>query len=155
MKLSNEDLEKLVHRSLREIPDRRAPQSLESRVLAELRRRASLPWWRQSYAHWPALARCVFFVASAGFAAAVVAILVDVIRGAGAAEAGIEVSQSLLGSFDEAQSLWAFAWQTGATVLHSIPSLWLYGSLALIALCYATVVGVGATAYRVFVQKAR
>jgi hypothetical protein len=60
-----------------------------------------------------------------------------------------------LASFDQAQSLWTFAWQTGASVLHSIPPLWLYGGLALLAFCYATVVGVGATAYRVFIQKAR
>jgi len=154
MKRSNEDLERLVHRSLREIPDRSAPRTLEARVFAELQRRAALPWWRQSYAHWPAFARGVFFVASAGFAAALVAVLFNVLSGAGAAATGAAISQRL-GSLDLVQSLWALAWQTGATILRSIPPLWLYGSLALLALCYATVVGVGATAYRVFVQKAR
>jgi hypothetical protein len=154
MKLSHEDLERLVHRSLREIPDRRAPRTLESRVLAELQRRASIPWWRKSYAHWPAFARGAFLVASAGFAAAVVALLFNLVRGAGAAELGATVSQRF-GSLALAGSLWNLARQTGETVLYSIPTLWLYGSLALIAVCYATVVGVGATAYRVFVQKAQ
>jgi hypothetical protein len=154
MKPSNEDIESLVHRSLSEIPDRRAPRTLEGRVLAELHRRASLPWWRKSYAHWPAFARGAFFVVSAGFAAAVVAVLFNLIRGAGMAEMGGAVSQRL-GSLALAQSLWNLAWQTGETILRSIPPLWLYGSLALLALCYATVVGVGATAYRVFIQKAR
>ena len=154
MKLSHEELEKLAQRSLGGIPDRRAPRSLEGRVFAELQRRAALPWWRKSYAYWPAPARGAFFVASAVFAAAIVAVLFNLIRGTGASDLEGAVSQRL-GWLALAQSLSNVAWQTGATVLRSIPPLWLFGSLALIGACYATVIGVGATAYRVFVQKAR
>ena len=154
MKFSHDELERLVHRSLSGLPDRRAPRSLENRVFAELQRRASLPWWRNSYAHWPVAARGAFLVASAGLAAALVLFLFNVIGGAEAARLGVAVSERF-GWITLAQSLANVAWDTGATVLRSIPPLWLFGSLALLAACYATMVGVGATAYRVFVQKAR
>jgi hypothetical protein len=38
-------LERLIHETLRELPARQAPSSLENRVLAELARRTALPWW--------------------------------------------------------------------------------------------------------------
>jgi len=154
MKLSHQELEGLVRRSLEGISDRRAPRSLEGRVFAELQRRAALPWWRKSYAYWPAPARGAFFVASAVFAAVVVAVLFNLIRGTGASDLAGAVSQRL-GWLTLVQSLANVAWQTGATILRSIPPLWLFGSLALIGACYATVIGVGATAYRVFVQNPR
>jgi hypothetical protein len=154
MKLSHQELEGLVRRSLEGIPDRRAPRSLEGRVFAELQRRAALPWWRKSYAYWPAPARGAFFVASAVFAAVVVAVLFNLIRGTGASDLAGAVSQRL-GWLTLVQSLANVARQTGATILRSIPPLWLFGSLALIGACYATVIGVGATAYRVFVQNPR
>jgi hypothetical protein len=53
MKLSPEQLEKLIHSNLRALPDRRAPRSLESRVHAAIETRAALPWWKQSFAQWP------------------------------------------------------------------------------------------------------
>ena len=53
-------LARLFERTLRDLPLRRAPSTLEARVLSELRRRASLPWWRRSFSHWPALARACF-----------------------------------------------------------------------------------------------
>ena len=61
-----ENLERLIHQALRDLPPRRAPHSLEQRVLAELQRRLALPWWRKSFAHWPVLARAGFIMLSAG-----------------------------------------------------------------------------------------
>ena len=57
-----EELERLVDRALHDLPLRRAPHTLESRVFAELERRAALPWWRRSFAHWPLPARSAFLV---------------------------------------------------------------------------------------------
>ena len=62
----DEKLEQLLDRELRALPSRRAPSTLESRVLDELRRRAALAWWRQSYAHWPRGARTAFFLIGGG-----------------------------------------------------------------------------------------
>src|SRR6185437_10884347 len=53
-------LEQLLDRTLHPLPLRRAPPTLQSRVLEELQRRAALPWWRRSFAHWPSAARAGF-----------------------------------------------------------------------------------------------
>lgn len=42
--LSPQDLEKLIHQTLRALPDRKAPRSLEHRVLAAIAARQALPW---------------------------------------------------------------------------------------------------------------
>ena len=144
-----EELERFVHRTLRELPVRRAPRSLEQRVLAELSRRASLPWWRQSFVHWPVPAQAVFLLVSLGVAAVV-------FMATGWALAG----------FDPAQFQSAFAqpiawWHGGQSVfnaiagffdimLRNIPALWLYGGLAFIASMYAALFGLGAAAYQAF-----
>ena len=140
-------LERFVHQSLREVPPRRAPRTLESRVLAELARRAALPWWRKSFVHWPLAARGLFIVASAGVVK--VALL-----------AGVWI----MAGFDNAQFQEAFASQvgwmeTGLALMRvvgdffqvmgrSIPSLWLYGGLAFLGTMYVALFGLGAAAYR-------
>src|SRR5471030_2753064 len=88
----HDKLEQLISRTLREQPPRRAPRALEQRVLAELERRAALPWWRQSFAHWPLAARGSFFVLSAAVAALMVASLFAMTRSSAAAQAASEVS---------------------------------------------------------------
>lgn len=141
-------LEELIHRTLRELPPLAAPPSLESRVFAELTRRAARPWWRKSFAHWPLAARAAFFVISALIVALLIAGLLALSRGDGAQF----VDQ--LGT--------RFAWLTGLrdaasalveailAVVRAIPPLWFYGTIAFFVACYAALVGVGATAWRVF-----
>ena len=57
---TDQKLERLLHGALRGTPDRPAPVDLEARVLAAIARGAALPWWRRSFAHWPAAARFGF-----------------------------------------------------------------------------------------------
>ena len=144
---NDEKLERLIHRTLRDLPRRRAPGTLEARVLAELERRAALPWWHKSYAYWPLPVRCTFLIGSAGLAKVVLMAVVWVM-------AGVDST-----SFTDAFAP-QFAWmQTGvslfasvreffAVMLHCIPSLWLYGIVAFVAAMYAALFGLGATAYR-------
>jgi hypothetical protein len=54
--------DELLDRVLRELPLRRAPHTLEARVLGELERRAARPWWCRSFTHWPNIARLGFLV---------------------------------------------------------------------------------------------
>ena len=147
MKPSPEDLEKFIHQTLRSLPARRAPLSLESRVRAALAARAALPWWKQSFARWPLAARVAFVIVSAGIAKLAIMGVVWA-----------------MGGFDGAQFANSFstqfAWiQTVSTVVEgvrnfcgtvyrSIPPLWLYGGLAFVGLMYAALFGLGATAYR-------
>ena len=142
-----QQLERSVHRALRELPARPAPRSLEQRVLAEIARRAALPWWRKSFVHWPVAARAVFIVALAG-------VVKLVLMG------GVWV----MAGFDAVQFRAAFATQLGwmegglavvrATadfldiLIRNLPPLWLYGGAAVVALAYAALFGLGAAAYK-------
>ena len=144
-----EKLERAIHQTLRALPPRRAPRTLEARVFAELERLAALPWWRRNFAHWPTAVQCAFFVASAALAALLAVGLFAMTRNVSSAQFASEVAGRLSGL--------AFARELGATIVtsaeavwRSIPSLWLYGALAAIAACYATLIGVGAAAYRTF-----
>lgn len=147
MKHSPEDLEKFIHQTLRALPARRAPHSLESRVLAELERRAALPWWKQNFAHWPLPARAAFLVASAGVAKLVLMAVVWAMAGFDGPQfasafapqfAWLQSATNLAGTFTD----------TGGAILRSIPPLWIYGGAAVIAAMYAMFFGLGAAAYR-------
>jgi hypothetical protein len=146
---SNEEkMERLIHQTLRDLPPRRAPQSLEHRVLVELRRRGALPWWRKSFVHWPVAARAAFIVLSAGLVKLALMFGVCV-------TAGFDIGQ-----YKEAFPQ-QFAWmESGLAVVHAaedffaimarnIPSLWLYAGLAFFATMYAALFGLGAAAYKV------
>jgi hypothetical protein len=143
----HEKLERLIHQTLRELPSRRAPRSLELRVLAELARRAALPWWRKSFAHWPMAARAAFVVLGAGIAAAFVFVAVS-------AQAGFEpgvLAAMFIREFawvDAGLSLARSLGDFTGIVFRSIPPLWLYGGLAFVGAMYAALFGLGAAAYR-------
>ena len=57
---SEKNLEQLISRTLRDLPPRRAPRSLESRVLAALEHQAVIPWYHKSWSYWPAAIRASF-----------------------------------------------------------------------------------------------
>lgn len=65
---ANEELSRRIAQTLRAQPLERAPDTLIARVQREIARREgaqqTLPWWRQSLAHWPLGARLGFVAAS-------------------------------------------------------------------------------------------
>jgi hypothetical protein len=131
--------EQLIARTLRQQPPRRAPATLEKRVLAQVEARATSPW-RKGFAHWPLSARLAFFVASVGFV-----------------KAGLLIAAWLAAPLDSTarvldlppQLAWAEALLVViATVSRSLPPLWLHAGIAIIALLYAALFGIGASAYR-------
>lgn len=145
---NRDPLETLVHRTLRTQPLRRAPRSLEGRVFAELARQAALPWWHKSYAFWPAPMRAAFFVLSAIAAAALVAGIYFLSRGV-SQELASEVA-GRFGWLSFAQEIASAVAGRALSVWRAIPPLWLYGGAAALATAYATLLGVGAAAYRAF-----
>lgn len=142
-----EKLERLIHRTLRELPPRRAPGSLEGRVLAELERRAALPWWRQNFAHWPLAVRAGFVVVSAGLAKVVLMAAVWAMAGFDAAQFPNAFAPQLAW-LQAALDLAGTAANAGGAIFRSLPPLWLYGGAAFFATLYAVLFGVGAAAYR-------
>jgi hypothetical protein len=132
-----EPLELVVDRALRELPLRRAPTSLESRVFRELDRRAALPWWHRSFTHWPLAARAAFLVicaASAGLAIA------------GGATAAADV-RSLYWA-REIGALMASGGSLVSPLARIAPPLWLYEGIAVCGVLYAVLFGLGAVLYR-------
>jgi hypothetical protein len=141
----DETLEQRVDRALQDLPLRRAPETLESRVFAELRRRAALPWWRRSFAHWPLPARAGFLViciALIGFAFVGAAAAMDHLRSL------IDSGALSLSWAREAGVLVASAGNLLASLWHAVPPALLYGGLVVCAALYAVLFGLGAAVYR-------
>lgn len=147
MKHSPEDLEKFIHQTLRSLPARRAPLSLESRVHAALEARAALPWWKQSFAQWPMAARVAFFIASAGIAKLAIMAVVWGMAGFDSAEFTNAFSTQV-SWIQSVSAVFAGIGNFFGTLYRSIPPLWLYGGLALVATLYTALFGLGAAAYR-------
>jgi hypothetical protein len=140
-------LEAAIHRVLRSLPDRKAPAGLEGRVLAELSRRAALPWWRKSFAHWPSAVRIAFFAGSALAAALAVSCLVYVMQSRGAHELAGGVSNSIAWLVFARDMMATFNDRVRA-LISAIPPLWLYGIIATVAASYAALAAIGAATYR-------
>lgn len=140
-------LARRIERTLREQPPLAAPRTLETRVMAELSRRSAAPWWRRSFAHWPAAARAGFLVLAAAVAGATFPLAAavpgwrEITNGL---SAYVPRSEELATTLSLLRSLGASA----GTVAGSLPLPWLYGGLALLGGLYALLFGLAATAYR-------
>jgi hypothetical protein len=142
---SEDKLERLLNDALRELPLRRAPDAFQSRVLSELTRREALPWWRRSFAHWPAGGRAVFV-------AVCMALIGSTLMGGFFALVG-ERSLNQLGALllswvQPALAVTSSAAGLAALLVRVIPPPWLYGGLAVGAMLYVILFGLGAAAYR-------
>jgi hypothetical protein len=133
----NDSLEGLLERTLHELPLRRAPPTLESRVLCELQRRAALPWWRRSFAHWPLAARAVFVVICGAL------IRLAFLGGAAAVAGALSLSWAR-----EIGVLMASGGNLATLLARTLPLSWLYEGIAACAVLYAVLFGLGAAVYR-------
>jgi phospholipid N-methyltransferase len=125
---STEKLEHIVDSVVRQQPLRRAPASLEARVLARIAsERVRMPWWRRGFVHWPLAARISFLIASYGF-----------------------VRLALAG----VMSLTTFVVSIFDFLTRNIPPMWLYGAAVVGFVLYAALFGLGTLAYRtLYVQR--
>ncbi|MDB6097871.1 MAG: hypothetical protein QOF70_6422 [Acetobacteraceae bacterium] len=142
---SEQKLERLMTQTLRGLPMRRAPGSLEARVLEELQHRAALPWWRVGFAQWSTVPRAAFVVVCAALVAATILGGTSAVVGLGslnqAAALPLSWMQPLL-------TLLSSAGGVAALIVRVIPPLWLYGALAFGIVLYVALFGLGAAAYR-------
>ena len=150
-RLTPEELEKKIHAVLREQPVRRAPVSLEARVLGEITRRQTLPWWHQSFSYWPNPVRLAFLVVSTGIVA--VALLYSMhVMGVVSQSAMENVFEPVKGAGTTLKVAGTALWGLVSHVVPEISNQWLYGGLAVLGGAYAVMLGLGATAYRVLWQ---
>lgn len=136
----DEQLAHLAAKALQDQPLRRAPAALQSKVLAEIARRAAAPWWQRSFAQWPMAARGVFLALSIGFVKLgldAVSLVIDPIDPAAR-------SAALFAEVSWIHALFA----TVGAVFRGLPGLWVYGGIAVFAALYVMLFGVSAAAYR-------
>jgi hypothetical protein len=146
--MTPEELEKFIHRQLRDLPSHRAPDFLESRVLAAIERQAGVPWYHKSWSYWPAFIRLAFLVLATGAAAGFLAFFYS---GFSNVNTSVVVAQAgeKLSFFTQIYQIATWIVDLGAQVVARVPSIWLYGAAALVAALYGTFLGIGAAAYRV------
>ncbi len=140
-----EKLEHLIDGQLRGLPDRAAPRSLETRVRAELARRAALPWWRRSYTQWPAALRYAFILLLAAGAAGLLLFSQSPVTAQALSALALRFPWIAY-----LQSIGSNLWEAAGVVYDAIPPVWLYGAAAALAVSYAVLLGLGAAAYRAF-----
>jgi hypothetical protein len=142
---SDEKLERLVTQVLRDQPLRRAPASLETRVLGELAARARLPWWRRGVATWPAMVRVPVITACA-ICVPLVWVLSVWLAARLLPAAHARVAGPLATARDAGRALASL----GAAVTHiiqSIPRDWLLGGMIATATLYAALFALVAVGY--------
>jgi hypothetical protein len=150
-RLTPEQLEQKIHTVLREQPLRRAPMSLEARVLGEIARRQALPWWHQSYAYWPNPVKLSFLVLATGIAGAFLLFSMQLLG----VLSGEALRQFFEPAFGAANTLRAAGSALAGLITPVVPevsSTYLYAGLAVLGGAYAVMLGLGATAYRVLWQ---
>src|SRR5262249_44094924 len=77
----DQHLEDFIDEQLRRLPAVPAPVTLVTRVMAAIADRMTLPWWRQSWWHWPKAAQAAVLMVT--LAAAALAISGHVLLGEG------------------------------------------------------------------------
>lgn len=141
-----ERLERLMQRALGEIPARRAPATLEERVLREIERRTVRPWWRKGFAQWPPGARAALIACCCGSLIAVLAGFSRLVNHLATSRLDAPIArhlEGLRGNGEAVASLGALL----SRLIRMIPSEWLLGGLLAIGLLYAMLFALIAVAY--------
>lgn len=135
-----DELDRQVTRALQEQPLRRAPGTLERRVLAQIESGAAAIGWRRGFAHWPVAARVGFLAASVGV------VKLALLLGTWLATPldSPAVSVQLPSQIAWLQTLFVAI----GSVVRTVPSMWVHVGIALLAIMYAALFGIGASAYR-------
>jgi len=136
----HDEIERQVTRALQEQPPRRAPSTLERRVLAQIEAGATAIGWRRGFAHWPVAARVGFLAASVG----VVKVALLVAMWLATPLQSPAVSVQLPSQITWLQTLFVAI----GSAMHTVPSLWVHAAIAVLAMMYVALFGIGASAYR-------
>jgi hypothetical protein len=148
-KMTPEELEQFISRQLRGLPPRKAPRSLESRVLAAIEHQASIAWYHKSWNYWPAAIRAAFLAVGTGVAGAAVTAFYLMTQGIDVNAVASEVG-SRLEWVTKLVGVGAWIFNFTNYIISSIPPVWLYSGFAALAALYVAFFGLGAAAYRAF-----
>jgi hypothetical protein len=139
------EMEARLGQALRTLPERRAPATLESRVLDALARRVPLPWWRRSFGEWPAAARVAFSVTST-----VLVVLTVLAAGAANANLGSLGASHALSTpvLHDASVFFVITRTLNVSLTSLLSSSWVLGCLIASAALYAALFGLAIAGYR-------
>jgi hypothetical protein len=143
---TDEKLDRLVSQVLRDQPLRRAPASLENRVLGELAARARLPWWRRGIASWPAAMRIPVLAGCAVCVPVVWILSVWLAERLVAVTTHPGVVQPIANVLDAGRAAAALG-AVAAHIIQSIPREWLLGGILATGALYAALFALLAAGY--------
>jgi hypothetical protein len=134
------ELELQIARTLQGQPTRRAPGTLERRVLGQIEAGAATAGWRRGFAHWPLAARVAFLAASVGVVKLALTIAMWIANPLDSPAASVDLPSQV-------------AWMQTllvaiGSVARTVPSLWVHVGLGILLIMYAALFGIGASAYR-------
>ena len=132
-------LERIIHQELKKLPGLKAPARLSARVLEIVRAREALPWWQQSFWHWPAAARGAFLL--------VVAMIVLSLTGGAWFAGEIALDGAVTKYINPLASAFLVMWRSFLQTL----ALWALGFAAVL---YLVCVGAGTLFVRVAYKRA-
>jgi hypothetical protein len=140
----HQDLEKFIHARLQKLPEREAPEDLLANVMARVRARQNLPWWKQPFTSWPRGVQSMLFLLL-GSVFSVAAYL--------AAKPAQAVSVDALAQHASSVS-WvpelAFSWLNSAFLaVAGLPWPWLAGIGAALCAMYLACVAAGLALFRI------
>jgi hypothetical protein len=139
------EMEARLGQALRTLPERRAPATLESRVLDALARRVPLPWWRRSFGEWPAAARVAFGVTSTVLVVLTVLAAAAANANLGSLGASHALSTPVL---HDASVFFVITRTLNVSLTSLLSSSWVLGCLIASAALYAALFGLAIAGYR-------
>ncbi len=131
-----------MHEALRRLPARRAPASLEARVLREIERRAALPRWRSGIAQWPAAVRVALIGACAACGPLAWVLGRSLWTHLAAALAAPGVAPWITDAHNTGRTLLSLA-ELAVHLVRLIPHEWLFGGLIVTGAVYAALAAMG------------
>jgi hypothetical protein len=138
-------LERLIGDVLRHQPMRRAPASLEARVLARIEEMQDVPWWRTGFSNWPAAARLALLVVLLAVAKLTLDVVVWVFSSPTPVTHTVESSVTWARN---TANLFSTLIMLCQALLSTVPSHWIALGIAFAAGMYLMLFALGATAYR-------
>lgn len=149
---NDEKLERLVSQALRQQPLRRAPASLEARVLDEIAARARLPWWRRGIATWPAAVRIPVIAGCAICVPLVWILSVWLAERLVSVATHPGIARPIATARDTGRAIVSAGTLT-VHIVHAIPQQWLLGGIIATATLYATLFALVAVGYSLLYRR--